>query len=343
MPVTLIRVLWLKDDRPGHINKVKGFLAALANAAPLEITEWRVRWRFSVLRHLVGRLHSTRWSPAPSSVLRGFPPPGAFDLIVSAGGLTQWPNAWLAQHLRIPNVYIGSPHHFAPDAFTLIPLTDPPHERPPFLKLVLVPSEVSPDAARRCAREHFPALGETGWTLLLGGDGEGLQWSEEDFIGLTEGFLTAAGAAGQKVCVATSRRTPVRVEAALRQRCEKFPGLIAGAWFHASGGQTLPLLALLGASHRIVVTADSVSMTNEAVASGVPAVAIYPSVGVANARHELQFSRLEREGRLARLRLPESAALSDVEPPGGWHLITGDPQAELAGLALERLGLRVDT
>jgi mitochondrial fission protein ELM1 len=188
--------------------------------------------------------------------------------------------------------------------------------------------------------EHFPALGETGWTLLLGGDGEGLQWSEEDFIGLTERFLEAAGTAGEKVFVATSRRTPERVENAVRQRCEAYSGFITGAWFHASGGKTLPLLALLGASNRTFVTADSVSMTNEAVASGVPAVAIYPTEGMPNPRHEMQFSRLEREGRLARVHLTGADFLGEVQPACGWQLLTGDPQAELADLALRRLGLR---
>ena len=342
MPVTPIRVLWLKDDRPGHLNKVKGFLTSLAAVVPLETTAWRVCWRLSVLRHLVGRLSGTCLAPPPSWVLRDFPPQGAFDLIISAGGLTQWPNAWLARRLRLPNVYLGSPHHFAPEAFTLIPMTDPPHENPPFLKLALVPSEVSPASARDRARKYFPALRETGWTLLLGGDGEGLKWSEEDFTYLTECFLEAAGSAGQKVFVATSRRTPERVEGAVRERCGKFPGFVAGAWFHASGGETPPLLALLGAANKIFVTADSVSMANEAVASGVSSVAVYPTGGVANRRHEVQFSQLEREGRLARCRLAGTSDLGAVEPAGGWRLVAGDPHAELAGRALRRLGLWVD-
>ncbi|MCX6865642.1 MAG: ELM1/GtrOC1 family putative glycosyltransferase [Verrucomicrobia bacterium] len=342
MPVTPIRVLWLKDNRPGHVNKAKGFLAALAQHVLLDITPRDVRWRFSWLRHLVGRMSGTRFTPPPCWVLRDFSRQGGFDLIVSSGGLTQWPNAWLAQRLGVPNVYIGSPHHFSPAAFTLIPMTDPPHENPPFLKLTLVLSEVSPVAAGKCAREHFPVLDETGWTLLIGGDGEGLNWSDEDFLRLADLFMAQAVEAGKKVFVATSRRTPERVEQALRERFEGRDILLTGAWFHASGGKTLPLLALLGAADRIVVTADSVSMTNEAVAAGVPAVAVYPTGGAPNPRHEAQFRQLERDGTLARFYLAGADCLSAIQPPGGWRLVAGDPHADVAVRALRRLGFLMD-
>jgi len=56
MPDQPIRVLWLKDDRPGHVNKVQGFLAALGRHVPLETTAWDVRWRLPWLRHVVGRM-----------------------------------------------------------------------------------------------------------------------------------------------------------------------------------------------------------------------------------------------------------------------------------------------
>jgi hypothetical protein len=334
-----IRVLWLKDDRPGHVNKVKGFLASLGRHVPLETTTWDVRWRLPWLRHIIGRLNGTCFEPPASMVIRDFPPGGNFDLVISSGGLTQWPNMLLAKQMGVPNVYIGSPHHFAHDAFTLIPMTDPPHGNPPFLKLDLVPSEVSPDAARQSAKEHFPDLSETTWTLLIGGDGEGMKWSEEDFMTLADRFLDEAGKAGKKVLVATSRRTPEKVENALIERFGRYEGFVSGAWFHASGGKTMPLLALFGASDRIIVTADSVSMTNEAVAAGVPAVAVYPTEGTPKPRHEGQFSILENEGKLARTRLAEDESLGSITPATGWQLVTGDQHAALAELALKRLGL----
>lgn len=338
MPATPIRVLWLRDNRPGHLNKVKGFLAPLARAVPLEITTCDLRWRFSPLRHLLGRLSGVFLNWPPALFLKDFHPGNAFDLIISSGGLTQWPNALMAKRADAPNVYIGSPHHFPPQLFTLIPMTDPPHGNPPFLKLDLVPSEVSPAAARECARQHFPGLTETGWTLLLGGDGEGMKWTDADFVRLAELFLEAAVKEGKPMFVATSRRTPERVEKALIAQFEGRPGFVTGAWFHQAEGKTLPILALLGSSEKIHVTADSVSMTNEAVASGIPAVAIYPPEGTPKPRHEAQFSLLENDGKLARCKLATVRNFSDLEPPGGWRLITGDSHAQIAAVALKRLG-----
>lgn len=339
MPVTPIRVLWLRDSRPGHVNKVKGFLASLARAVPLEITICELDWRFPQLRHLIGRLSGTFLSLPPSLFLRDFHPGKKFDLIISSGGLTQWPNALMAKRARAPNVYIGSPHHFPPDLFTLIPMTDPPHPEPPFLKLALVPSEVSPDAARECAGKHFPGMDGKGWTLLLGGDGEGMKWTEEDFLRLARLFIEAAEQAGKAMFVATSRRTPKRVEKALIGLFENRPGFVTGAWFHRSDGNTLPPLALLGASDRIFVTADSVSMANEAVASGVPSVAVYPRKGEANKRHSAQFDILENEGKLARFRMEDPGTPADAQPAAGWKPVTGDSHRELAEISLRRLGL----
>jgi mitochondrial fission protein ELM1 len=339
MPANPIRVLWLKDNRPGHVNKVKGFLASLGRLAPLSVTPCDVRWRYTPLRHLVGRLSRTRWNLPPGLLFRDLNPGTAFDLVISSGGLTQWPNVLLARRIGVPNIYIGSPHHFPPELFTLIPMTDPPHGNPPFLKLELTPSEVTPDAARACAAKQFPELRERGWTLLLGGDGEGMRWSDADFLDLAARFRAAASKAGRRMYVSTSRRTRPAVERELIAQFEGAEGFACGAWFHASGGKTLPLLALLGAAERIVVTADSVSMTNEAVAAGVPAVAVYPTAGAPNRRHEAQFSLLEQEGRLARWRLAKDADLAELHPSDGWRLITTDLHRACAETALRRLGL----
>ena len=338
MPATPIRVLWLRDNRPGHLNKVKGFLALLARTVPLEITTCDLRWRFSPLRHLVGRLSGFFLNWWPALFLKNFHPGNDFDLIISSGGLTQWPNVLMARRTGAPNVYIGSPHHFPSHLFTLIPMTDPPHGNPPFLKLELVLSEVSPDAARESARQHFPHLAELGWTLLMGGDGEGMKWSDADFLRLADRFIDGAEKAGKPMFVVTSRRTPERVEKALIGKFEGRPGFVTGAWFHQSGEKTLPVLALLGASSKIIVTADSVSMTNEAVASGVPSIAIYPPEGKPKPRHEAQFSLLENDGKLARFKLATAGNLEGLEPAGGWRLITGDSHAAIAVMALERLG-----
>ncbi len=339
MPANPIRVLWLKDHRPGHVNKARGFLASLEQVAPLEVTPCDVHWRFPPLRHLVGRLSRACLNLPSRLLFKNFNPGVAFDLIVSAGGHTQWPNVLMAHRTGAPNIYLGSTHHFPTDAFALLPTTDPPHENPPFLRLALTPSNVTPDAARACARRHFPELREPAWTLLLGGDGEGLKWTDADFSRLAALFQAAAEKAGKKMFISTSRRTRESVEKELIRQFTGRANFVAGAWYHASGGKTIPLLALLGPAERIFVTADSVSMTNEAVASGAATVAVYPATGKVNPRHERQFRLLETDGRIARAQLAEETDLSSLKPAGGWRLVTADLHRTFAEVSLQRLKL----
>ena len=337
MAASPLKVLWIKDTRTGHVNKAKGFLAALAGGPrPLEVTDWNVRWRFPLARHLVSRLQSTCFQVPACCLLEDFPPRGTYDLVVSAGGLTQWPNLLMAKRLGVPNVYLGSPHHFSPSLFSLIPLVDPPNQDPPFLQLEVMTSEMSPAAARASAKVHLPDLAQPAWALLLGGDGEGLKWLREDYLALVDGFLKEAAAAGKATCVATSRRTPAWVEQEVIGRCRAQPGFAGGAWFHSADVPKLPLLSLLGAAERTWVTADSVSMVYEAVASGTLTLAVYPTCGSTNARHQAQF---KHSGKLARLDLAWPQPFADLQPLGGWRPVTGDVQSKLAAEALSRLGL----
>lgn len=189
---------------------------------------------------------------------------------------------------NIPALSKGYPPPFLQPK-DILGMLDAPSNQPPFLKMELMPSEVTPDSARRSASEHFPDVADA-WALLLGGDGEGLKWSAADTLELVENFLDQAQQAGRKVLLATSRRTLLPVEEAIRQRAASHPCFLRGAWFHAPDTPPFPLLALIGACQRLIVTADSVSMTNEAVAAGVPTVTVYPRQGAPLAR---QRSNLE--------------------------------------------------
>lgn len=338
MSVQPIKVLWLRDNRPGHINKVKGFLSSVADLIPIEVTPFDLQWRWSLLRHLAGRWNRVFLKLPPAIYLRDFHPGSDFDLIISSGGLTQLPSVLMARRLDVPNIYLGSPHHYPPEMFVLIPMTDPPHGESPFIKMELVPSGVTPQSAKDCATRFFPDFGASCWTLLVGGNGEGMKWDETDFLLLADRFIEAAEKAGKSFFVATSRRTPEIVERSLIERFESRPGFAGAAWFHQSSDESPPVLALLGGSERIVVTADSVSMTNEAVASGIPTVVVYPTNGEPKKRCEAQLLVLEEDGKLIRSHLKDSGDIGTLAPPQGWKPVTGNLHLELAEKSLKRLG-----
>jgi mitochondrial fission protein ELM1 len=158
-------------------------------------------------------------------------------------------------------------------------------------------------------------------------------------MSLADRFLADAEAIGKNMFVATSRRTPLPVESAMRKKFAEHPRFISGAWFHAAEANAPPLIALLGAAERIIVSADSVSMANEAVAAGVPTVAVYPNQGAPKTRHQNQFGLLLSASQIAETHVSENKNLGTIEPPGGWNLVTSDKHAELADKVLEQLGL----
>ncbi len=333
-----LRVLWLTDDRPGHRNKAAGVLHALRRKRPVEVIEQRVNWRWSAARQMLGRLGEAGLKLPPNWFLTGHQSVAEVDLILSAGGSTQWVNAALSAQLNVPNVFCGSLRKLPASLFDVIPLPDPPTDSAPYLRLDLLPSNISSQIAREAADACFgQRLEGRVWTVLIGGDGEGLRWSIDDLRALTERLVDAASEQEIKLAVATSRRTPPEGERAIRRLVESSGCLFAADWYHDRQGSPSPLAALMGAAERVYVTADSASMTHEAISSGRPVISVHPTESQANERHMLIMQHQKNLGRLADWRLSGDGSPEDVEPVGGWQPISHDPGEALGTELLERL------
>ena len=332
-----LKVLWLTDTCSGHRNKALGLLQALARRVPLQVRECPVRWRFSSLRHLLshggafGRHTPLKWVfEAPADIEDA-------DLIVSAGGYTQWPNAVLARRSGLPNIFLGSLRNFEETAFRIVPMPDPPHDRPPYLQVELTPSQVNPQCVTEAARNWFSQQDSQAWTLLVGGSGEGLTWTEPELVLLAEAIVAAAKRCGRMLFVATSPRTLPQGEVAIRRILEGCGSLLAADWYHDRRSKRPPLVAFMGACERIFVTADSVSMTHEAIASGKPAVSIRPPTGSLRRRLIRQNLAQMAKGRLADHQLCSAERIEEAAPEGGWRPLTHDLVDELAERIWKRL------
>lgn len=333
-----LKVLWLTDTCPGHRNKALGLLQTLARRVPLQVRECPVRWRFSSLRHIlsrggaVGRHTPQEWAfKSPAEIEDA-------ELIVSAGGYTQWPNAVLARRSGLPNIFLGSLRNFEEAEFCVVPMPDPPHDRPPYLQIELTPSEVNPQCVAEAARDWFPHQKSPAWTLLVGGTGEGLTWTEPELVLLAETIVAAAKRSGRMLFVATSRRTLPKGEIAIRRILEGSGSLLAADWYHDRRSNRPPLVAFMGACERIFLTADSVSMTHESIASGKPAVSIRPPTGSLSRRLIRQNLAQMAKGRLADHQLRSSEPIEKAAPEGGWRPLTYDLGDELA----ERIWARLE-
>ena len=179
-------------------------------------------------------------------------------------------------------------------------------------------------AAARDARPDLGRLASPRTAVLLGGPTPATPLTLNDVDAALDGLDAVRGRQGGSVFVCGSARTPPEWVRALRSRC-RAQGL--RYWFGPADGDN-PYPALLGWSHRLLVTADSANLLSEACATAAPVYVI----GAARASG--------RVGRLvADLLQRERARAFD----GQWPACNIEPLRETARVADEvsrRLRLR---
>ncbi len=284
------------DQRPGHLTKVKGVLKALSCHVDLEVERIQVSWKPRFFRSLVPRIPGF-----PLGVCVDHLPAGPIDLVVSAGGATEWPNAGIARTFGIPNIYLGSLRTCKESRFTVLPRIEAGSER--VLEMDLVPSEMEPAMVAEAAERELGDLKGRYWIVLLGGDGSGCVWTRDDLTKQARRIIDEANNAGVRLLVTGSRRTGRGKEDYWRELFESSGLLELGAWHARRDTEHQPgIPALLGKAERVIVTEDSASMVNEAVASGKPVATISPELSGPDALVNGMLAHLESKKRIIRLR-----------------------------------------
>ncbi len=110
---------------------------------------------------------------------------------------------------------------------------------------------------------RFAALPRPLTGVLIGGSTRRHPFTYDDADRLADGLL-ALTAEGHGLAITASRRTPEKVCQQLRRRLQG-----EAVWFWDGTGDN-PYFAILGLADRLVVTADSLSMVSEALATGTP-------------------------------------------------------------------------
>ncbi len=322
-------VCWLMDQRPGHLTKVKGVLKALACHIDLDVERIQVAWKPRFLRTLVPRVPGF-----PVAVCLDRSPVGPLDLVVSAGGATEWPNAKIARSSGVPNIYLGSLRTCSESSFTVLPRIESGSER--VLEMDLVPSEMESAMVAEAAAKELGCLKERYWAVLLGGDGSGCVWTREDLAKQARRIIEEARKAGVRLMVTDSRRTGLGNEDYLRELFESSGLLEVGAWHARRDMEHQPgIPALLGKAERVIVTEDSASMVNEAVAAGKPVATISPEISGPDALVAGMLDRLESKKRIVRLRGCHWN-LAEI-PENQWMLIEQDWHRLLGARLLARI------
>jgi len=314
-----MRVLILRDDRPGHFNQSEGLVAALARRRPVVADRLRLLARPPFKGHLLRALAALRLPPAPLLGLAHGLRLGDLarpDLVVSAGADTLVANLLLARAWGCPNVFIGSLRGVSPTAFAAVLTIYPRLADGDRVILAAKPTTVDPDALPPRRPIDGPAgLAGARVSVLVGGPTPAHLWAADDWRRLAALLAELAGPGGASLVVTTSPRTPAAAIEALSSLRGR-PGVEAVSLFGAA--DALPRDHFFAAD-AILVTGDSATMVFEAVSARRPVAILDPALR-RPARDDAAFAWLAAEGRIARLALPEvsapqlAAALAGVRP-----------------------------
>lgn len=313
--MTKIRLLLLKDRRPGHFRKTDGAVAAIARHHEVEAEDlWLKPPRLIPGRYLQ-RLAATNVPPGP--VLRALwgirvDEMQRPDLIISAGAETLPANIFLSRHFGVPNIFIGSLRRVPPESFSLILHAYPEGRFLPRHIFVLAPSVIDADRLRKPEPLVSGVEGRT-IALLVGGPAPGYAYEATDWTALDAVVRGTAGL-GLNWWITSSRRTPDAVADSLQRLADAVPDRVRFTDYRKEKAGSADALFNADA---IAVTEDSNTMIAESVASQRPVVVLRPSRRTEEAP---SLPPLVESRRVALLPLAEAgperllAALATVKP-----------------------------
>nr|WP_010131777.1 ELM1/GtrOC1 family putative glycosyltransferase [Microbulbifer agarilyticus] len=287
-----LNILLLSDGIPGHVNQAHGFVDWLRDAGftpkvQLVACALKAKWLRPLLalasNHSAGSAAVTRAILAAHTLQ---PYPQIPHLIVSAGGNTRFANSALARLWGCPNVFIGSPRNFAPHAVTALLTLEPATG---FTRNNLI---VDFAPARTSNVQPSPNT----WALLLGGDGSGYRYQQQDWQAILQWARDCAKKNQIQWLVAGSRRSPPDLRALSQEILREAHG-----HQHCWPGDGGELLAeRLPRARQIVCTEDSMSMLCEAINLPRPLLSLRPAEVSSPPRYQQAIEKFAQRGYLQR-------------------------------------------
>lgn len=276
-----INVWILSDGRPGHYNQSRGIIEALKLLHPVKIEWLDIYMKTGFCRELLKTFLHHGDRPLPWFILRAcykLPnlPNHRPDLIVSAGGKTSFLNVAMARRFRCKNIFIGSLRGLWDGHFSAVLTIEPIIGAKRNIVLDIAPTTIRPDevtAAGLGFRQQKGLEGASLWAMIIGGEGAGYTYEEEDWSQLAAAMVDLADKNHIRWLLTTSRRTGADVEAQL-QKILPAKILADSVWYATEPKKVM--FDYLGASELVFCTEDSMSMIAESIASGSAVITLSP-------------------------------------------------------------------
>jgi uncharacterized protein len=231
--------------------------------------------------------------------------------VISTLGRGEAQGAFLGCHLGVPAIHLGTPKRIARDYFAAV-ITHPGDQpQGGEIAVAVVPTRVR--LSRPAAGQNIGKI-----CLLLGGNARSVMTYDESFwrraLG---GALATAAAHGAMLVVSTSPRTGAAAEAIVEEVLATSKPDRSELFLYGRGDRR-DIVPEIASADAILVTAESISMVSDAVASGKPVLALHDGQMPASQRVRGFLTQLSEAGLVRIVDLSgwngEALSLDGVRP-----------------------------
>jgi mitochondrial fission protein ELM1 len=297
------KVLIVSDSRPGHFNQSLAVAEAIKKIEDVEVRYIEVKVK-KLGKYFLRALLNTGFGrklcksayclKLISLFYQGYTSGQKPDIIISAGKDTSLLNVLLALNYGSKNFFIGYPkkldHHLFTAIFTVLDLGYDNQ-----IVLDVAPTRSYNGDLKEFSNKYDLDLQGEYYTLLIGGDGSGYRFSDEDI----EQLITFVNATSNKVkwLVTTSRRTPVAYESKMEKEMK------AECFIAFNKDPQKVVAGFLELSKAVFVTEESASMVSEGVAFRKPVVTLAPKIQGADKNYQKILQKFLIQKRIQRVEI----------------------------------------
>jgi len=299
-----MNIVVIKDSKPGHYNQsfaVAETLNQMGNGKILfmdveirSISKYILRFLLNgkITRVWLGKYFRKEWLRFFYKIEKQIKEKP--DIVVSSGRDTSLLTALFGLIYGAKTLFIGNPKKLDPVLFTrVLTLLDLQLENQ--IVLDTVPSRSLNSTMETFCSTYKLDRKKIYYTLLIGGDGAGYQYNEEEYDMLTT-FVNAT-AKSVNWLVTTSRRTPERLEAKMQREMQ-------AAVFIAYNREPKKVVSdFLALSETIFATEESASMVSEGVGAQKRVVTLAPEIASPEKAYRQILEQLVEKKHICRYRI----------------------------------------